>query len=99
MGVLASVPSTGIRLSFGPTEYRTPEARQMVAVDGGFFVVYESGDVVAFRDDFTKAPVNVGRGLYLVDTGAAGRVWIAGGSECAECKSVEWYEAGLDGST
>jgi hypothetical protein len=77
----------------------TAEARQVVAVEGGFFVVYESGDVVAFHDDFTKAPIQVGRGAYVVDAGATGKVWIAGGSECADCKIIDWYEASLDGPT
>jgi hypothetical protein len=78
---------------------QSPEARQVVAVEGGFFVAYESGDVVAFRDDFTQAPVNVGRGAYVVDAGVTGTVWIAGGSECAGCKTLDWYEAGLGGPT
>ena len=35
---------------------RSPEASQVVVVDGGLFVVYESGEVVAFDNDFNARP-------------------------------------------
>jgi hypothetical protein len=78
---------------------KSPEARQVVAVDGGFFVAYETGEVVAFRDDFTKAPINIGNGGYIIDAGSSAKVWIAGGTECADCPTIDWYEADLSGPT
>ena len=73
------------------------EATQVVVVEGGFFVVYKSGEVVAFDNDFSKAPLNIGTGGYVVDTGTANKVWIAG--DCADCATIEWYEADLKGTT
>jgi len=75
------------------------EATQVLAVEGGFFVVYKSGEVVAFDNDFSKAPLDVGAGGFVVDTGAANRVWIAREYDCADCTTVEWYEADLTGTT
>ena len=46
-----------------------PKRRQVVVVEGGFFVVYESGEVVAFDNDFNKAPINIGTGGFIVDAG------------------------------
>lgn len=73
------------------------EASQVVVVEGGFFVVYKSGDVVAFDNDFSKTPLKIGAGTYAVDTGSANKVWIAG--DCGDCNAIEWYEADLNGTT
>ena len=73
------------------------EPSQIVVVEGGFFVVYKSGDVVAFDNDFSKTPLKIGTGSFAVDTGAANRVWIAG--DCGDCNAIEWYEADLNGTT
>ncbi|MEO5838629.1 MAG: hypothetical protein ABIU08_07630 [Acidimicrobiales bacterium] len=78
---------------------KTAEATQVVVVEGGIFVVYKSGEVVAFDHDFGKAPLNVGAGGFVVDTGAANKVWIARDYTCDDCATVEWYEADLKGTT
>lgn len=75
------------------------EATQVVAVESGLFVVYKSGEVVAFDNDFSKAPLNVGIGGFVVDTGAANKVWIARQHNCDDCATVEWYEADLTGTS
>jgi hypothetical protein len=78
---------------------RSSEALQVVVVERGFFVVYESGEVVAFDNDFGKAPLNIGPGGFIVDTGAGSKVWIASGFNCDDCATIEWYEADLRGTT
>ena len=78
---------------------QTSEALQVVVVEGGFFVVYASGEVVAFDNDFDKAPINIGAGGYIVDTGVGNKVWIANQYNCDECPTIEWYEADLGGTT
>jgi hypothetical protein len=78
---------------------RAPQATQVVVVDGGFFVVYESGEVIAFENDFSKAPISIGSGGFIVNTGAGDNVWIARDYLCGDCKTIVWYEAGLDGAT
>ena len=63
------------------------------------FVVYESGEVVAFDNDFNEAPINIGAGGFVVDTGVGNKVWIAGNYNCDDCPTIEWYEADLKGTT
>ena len=78
---------------------QSPEATQVMAVDGGVFVVYQSGDVIAYDNDFTKTPINVGAGGLLVNSGTANKVWIARDYNCGECNTIVWYEADLKGPT
>jgi len=78
---------------------RAPQAAQVVVVDGGFFVVYESGEVIAFDNNFTKAPIGVGSGGFIVNSGAGDKVWVARDYLCADCNTIVWYEAGLNGPT
>jgi hypothetical protein len=78
---------------------RLPEATQVVVVDGGIFVVYQSGDVIAFDNDFTKAPINVGAGGLVVNSGTANKVWVARDYNCGECNTIVWYETDLKGPT
>ena len=54
---------------------------------------------MAFNNDFTKPPIGVGSGGFIVNSGAGDNVWVARDYFCADCNTILWYEAGLNGPT